>query len=133
MSVRERGLEILVLFLTKCPANVLLSTGIGSIFEEAVFPTLMFLPTLTPEDESIRLLRLAYRALLLLAGVDHGCDNYNQRTRRLLDRILREGVLAGYHHASENIRLVQVFLETAAAIVDGLGIFCVKHLQVILT
>ncbi|KAM3511166.1 hypothetical protein MY11210_005217 [Beauveria gryllotalpidicola] len=130
VAVRQRGVEILDVFLTKCPAEVLRTSGIDAVFRESVMPSLLFLPTLTPEADSVALLRAAYRALRTLAlAADDPADG---KRRALLDRLLREGVLAGYFHASQHIRVVEVLMWAAAQIVEALQIYAVKHLQSLL-
>ncbi|OAA51101.1 hypothetical protein BBO_01048 [Beauveria brongniartii RCEF 3172] len=130
VAVRQRGVEILDVFLTKCPAEVLRTSGIDAVFRESVLPSLLFLPTLTPEADSVALLRAAYRALRTLAlAADDPADG---KRRALLDRMLREGVLAGYFHASQHIRVVEVLMQAAAQIVEALQIYAVKHLQSLL-
>ncbi|KAF1733951.1 uncharacterized protein CRV24_005483 [Beauveria bassiana] len=130
VAVRQRGLQILDVFLAKCPAEVLRTSGIDAVFRESVLPSLLFLPTLTPEAESVVLLRAAYRAVRTLAlAADDPADG---KRRSLLDRMLREGVLAGYFHASQHIRVVEVLMQAAAQIVEALQIYAVKHLQSLL-
>lgn len=126
--VRQRGLEILGRFLVACPANVLRTSGIDAVFAASVLPSLLFLPSLTPEAESVVLLRAAYGALRALA-LAADADPAARRRRALLDRTLREGVLAGYFHASQHMRVVEVLMRSAAQIVEALQIYAVKHLQ----
>lgn len=129
---RQRGLESLSVFLHKCPARILESTGVDVVFEKAVFPSLMFLPSITPEAESLTILRPAYTALIQLGELD--CDDANdgKPQRGLLDRLLREGVLAGYAHANEYIRIVEELVNTLQVIVSKLRIHAIKHLQVLI-
>lgn len=128
VSTRTAGLEILAEFLEKCPAKILRSTGIGKVFEDAIFPSLMFLPSLTPEGEAIRLMHPAYKALVILAEKDPDVDSPSRR--KLLDKVIREGILAAYDHASHYIAVVEVLLSTLAGVIDSLGVYSVKHLQV---
>lgn len=126
--IRKQGIEILAVFLTKCPPKILTSTGIGTVFQEAVFPTLLYLPALTPESESVILLRPAFAALLALAKTDE--DPESTGRRKQLDKLLRDGVFAAYHHSSEYIRIVEVLMDATTDIVAALCIFSAKHLQV---
>ncbi|KAJ6787317.1 hypothetical protein PWT90_09132 [Aphanocladium album] len=130
VAIRQRGIDILNAFLTKCPADILRTSGIDSVFQESVFPSLLFLPTLTPEAESVTLLRSAYRTLLTLALADS--DPAGKKRRALLDKMLRDGVLAGYFHASQHIRVVEVLMQSVVQIVEALQIYAVKHLQSLL-
>jgi hypothetical protein len=125
---RAQGLSILEIFVDKCPDEVLQLTGLGGIIEDAVFPTLMFLPTLTPEDECLPLLHTAYRVLIRLA---QKTQSQNEEKRlRSLDRLIRGGIIAGYHHASQYPRVVEVLMVYTAAIVNNLGLAAAKHLEV---
>ncbi|KAJ3492627.1 hypothetical protein NLG97_g5264 [Lecanicillium saksenae] len=130
VAIRQRGIDILNVFLTKCPADILRTSGIDSVFQESIFPSLLFLPALTPEAESVTLLRSAYRTLLTLAVADS--DPAGKKRRALLDKMLRDGVLAGYFHASQHIRVVEVLMQSVAQIVETLQIYTVKHLSSLL-
>lgn len=132
--VRSRGLAILDAFLRKFPDNILRDTGLASVFEDAVFPTLHFLPSITPEEESIQLLGQAYTALLTLArklDASPAAGKVASSTSRakLLDKMLREGVFSAYFHAKEHIRIVEVLLIHTAKILDEMGVQGVKHLK----
>lgn len=129
------GLHIMKEFLVKFPDNILHDTGLASVFEEAILPTLHFLPTITPEDESIELLSPAYQSLLLLAGklnarVKSGPNTSQTPRARLLDRILRDGVLSAYFHAKEHVRICQLLFAVNMWLVKDMGINAVKHLKV---
>lgn len=134
--IRCRGLIILNDFLSKFPSHILRDTGLASVFEDAVFPTLHFLPSITPETESTQLLVPAYSALLALAGkVDKkpktGKHYYGDAPRtKLLDKILREGIFSSYFHVKENVRIVDVLAVQTARILNEMGIYAVKHLKV---
>lgn len=127
-SIRQRGLEILALFLSKCPLKTLKSTGIDAVLRDTAFPSLLFLPTLTPEEESVPLLRAAYKSLLTLALLDE--DQQSKWRRDLLDKLIRDGILTGYAHASEHIRVVETLMQEITKIVEAQGIYTVKHLSV---
>jgi hypothetical protein len=114
--------------MTKCSAQVLQNTGIGRVFADVTFPLLLHLPSVTPEDESTTILVPAYDVLIKLAE-STGNTNSIER-RRLFDRILRDGVFAGYFHASQHTRIVQVLLQKATVVINGLGIYTIKHLTV---
>ena len=134
--VRVRGLNSLATFLQKFPARLLRDTGLGQVFEEAVFPTVLFLPSLTPEHESLQLLPQAYEALLIVASKLSGDDSDAggktdlQSKNRLLDKILRQGVFVGYDHAKTHIRITETLLNVTDSIIGHMGISVVKHLKV---
>ncbi|KAL1841849.1 hypothetical protein VTJ49DRAFT_6526 [Mycothermus thermophilus] len=121
--VRRRGLLLLTDFLTKLPSRTLHDTGLASVFADAAIPTLAFLPSLTPEDESLELLPPAYGVLRVLAGKQQPPDGV------LLDKVLREGVFSGYFHAKEHVRIVEVLCREAGVVVGDLGVRAVKHLK----
>ncbi|KAL7791264.1 hypothetical protein V8C43DRAFT_69451 [Trichoderma afarasin] len=127
-AVRVKGLRILGHFLDKCPPNTILSAGVDNVIQDAVFPTLLFLPSTTPENESIELLYPAYRVLLQVAQLDP--DAKSLRRRRFLDKLLRDGIFVGHYHASQHARIVEVLMNMTKDIISCLGIFTAKHLQV---
>ncbi|KAJ6443111.1 tat pathway signal sequence [Purpureocillium lavendulum] len=126
--VRERGLWLVSAFLHKLPTETLRHSGVGDVLQDAIFPTLASLPTLTPEHESAQLLRAAYPVLLQLALAD--LDAQNWHGWRVLDKILRDGVLESYSHASHYATIAEILMHTAASIVRYLGIRSARHLQV---
>ncbi|KAH9883763.1 hypothetical protein F4778DRAFT_801046 [Xylariomycetidae sp. FL2044] len=150
--LKLRALRALRLFWRRCPPGLMQNTGLAEVFEHAVFPAVLYLPSLTPVDESLEILGAAYPALFAMAGivsqgeegvVDDDGDGEEKRGGRekttdreftgaqrvLLDKIVREGLLVGYHHAKEHIRLVQLFCDKLRYVVDGMGILAVRHLK----
>ncbi|KAL7897949.1 hypothetical protein HDV63DRAFT_404302 [Trichoderma sp. SZMC 28014] len=126
-AVRIKGLQIIGCFLDTCPANVILSAGVDNVIQDAVFPTLLFLPSTTPESESIELLYPAYQVLLRIAQLDPDLESV--RRRRFLDKLLRDGVFVGHFHASEYPRIVEILMNITKDIISCLGFFSAKHLQ----
>ena len=123
--IRVRGLAILGEFLKKLPSDTLKNTGLHSVFEQAVLPTLLFLPTLTPEKESVQLLEPAYESLLTLAWKLGKEDKL-----KLLDKVMRDGIFAGYFHSKEQVRIVEILVQKAGKVVTAMGLVAVKHLKV---
>ncbi|KAI1205859.1 uncharacterized protein F4807DRAFT_254634 [Annulohypoxylon truncatum] len=148
-GLKVRALHTFRSFWSRCPPNLMQATGLASVFEDAVFPAVLFLPTLTPEDESLEILGAAYPALIEMAGLKYvnpspgsgqgpgvnanGKQEPKQQIteaqRKLLDKMVREGVMVGYHHAKEHVRLVGLFCEVLVCIINGMGILAVKHLK----
>lgn len=127
-DIRQRGLEILGNFIHKLPSKTLHGAGLASVFEDAVVPTLSYLPSLTPEDESIQLLIPAFDALRRLSKKQPAPAG--QFKNKILDRLLREGVFHGYYYAKEHIRIVEVLCHELVPTMDEMGIHAVKHLKV---
>ncbi|KAF4337704.1 CCA tRNA nucleotidyltransferase mitochondrial [Fusarium beomiforme] len=131
IDVKARGLRTTREFIDKCPSQVLQNTGIGRVFADVTFPLLLYLPTVTPEYQSTTILIPAYDVLIELAE-STGTTNSIER-RQFFDKILRDGVFAGYFHASQHTRIVQVLLQKATAVINGLGIYTTKHLTPLLS
>ena len=134
---KAQGCKLLKLLLDKTPPTLLKRTGLGDVFEEALMPCLGYLPTLTPEDESARLLTVAYPALISLSSVlekpsttsDHRTQS--QRTK-LLDNLVRKGVLMTFTYCPEHAKITTVTTTNLTAILTSLGLDSVKHLPSIL-
>ncbi|KAI9163740.1 Nucleotidyltransferase lcsQ [Paramyrothecium foliicola] len=129
---RKQGLNIMTNFLGKCPGRILVSTGVRNVIEDAIFPTLMFLPTLTPEAESIELLHAAYGALfLLIKGEPGGVVLPDQRSS--LDKLFRDGIVAAFYHASQYARITELLMKYTTRVVQELGLSATKHLQTLVS
>ncbi|KAI0165001.1 hypothetical protein GGR57DRAFT_497871 [Xylariaceae sp. FL1272] len=139
ISFKLRSLSIFRLFWSKCPDGLMARTGLTEVFEQAVFPTVLSLPSLTPPTESLTLLRAAYPALFDIAGLDTSIgDNqereqkqFSESQRKSLDKIVREGIMVGFHHAKEHVRLADFFCQILCRLVNGMGIITVKYLKVV--
>lgn len=144
-----RALGLFRTFWARCPTDLMRQTGLAQVFEDAIFPAVLYLPDLTPVDESVAILGAGYPALMAIAGIGIGADlesgaatdelqqnsgnpfdTFTQEQQKLLARIIREGILVGYHHASEHVRLVALLCEQLRYIINGMGILTVKHLKV---
>ncbi|RDA82740.1 hypothetical protein CP532_6878 [Ophiocordyceps camponoti-leonardi (nom. inval.)] len=125
---RIKGLQILRCFLCKCPQRILTTTGIRKVFEDAVYPSLYFISGSVKEQEPAILLSEAYSVLLRLADGGQAIEE----KRHSLDRIIRDGIVTVYRHASDNPVAVQILMRNLAMTVSELGIHAVKHIQNIL-
>ncbi|KAI3554181.1 hypothetical protein CABS02_05597 [Colletotrichum abscissum] len=130
---KARGLAVLGDFLVKCPGKVLVQTGLGDIFEQSVFPTLLSLPTLTPEKESLLLLDPAYSAIIRLAKIQFPGEGDRDKKKGLLTRLLREGVFMGYWQASDYVGIVELLARQTTSIVNELGFLATAHLKELLS
>jgi len=110
----------------------------------------MFLPSLTPVEESVVLLPAAYGALRALGDVlfnqklqevrggkgrekdEIGNEGKQDKDveNKLWDRVMRKGVLPGYAHANEYPSIVQLLITELGTIIQKMGVHGVKHLKV---
>lgn len=131
--LRVLGLTYTATFLPQLSSKLLVQTGLFSVFEDAITPTLSYLPTLTPLSESLELLPAAYTALFTLCSVRFpDTERLDKERLKFLDRIMRKGILTGYHHAFEHPAIVHELLAHLSTLITLLGIHSVKHLQHIL-
>ncbi|KAF6808268.1 poly polymerase protein [Colletotrichum plurivorum] len=126
---KAKGLKILKDFLARCPASVLQDTGLGEIFEQLIFPILLSLPRLTPENESLELLEPAYDAAIGLAAAQFPDDRSRHQKNRFLTRLLRQGPIAGHYHASEYPKIMEILSRQASLILQQLGTCAIPHLR----
>jgi len=129
-TARYHGLAILINFLKKTPTKFLQQTGLGEVIEDAVIPTLLFLPSLTPVDESIMLLGPAYTALFDLASIQFPQKADQVRRMKLLDRVMRQGILQGFQHSGDILQIAELLLEKSEILISLMGVHAVKHLKV---
>lgn len=128
--VRARGLHIFTDLLDKISAETLRQTGLGEVFENAIFPTLLLLPSLTPVDESILVLGPAYEALFKLGKVRFPKKTDRAKMMSFLDKVLRHGLLQGLLHARGVVAIVELLLESLSLLLENMGTHAVKHLKV---
>lgn len=128
--IKARGCAILSLFLHLCPPTFLHRTGLGSVFLDALLPSLHYLPTLTPESDSLMIIGATYPALMGLVRALYPGKAEKVAKLRELNKILRDGVFKGHALAGENVRIAEMLLRQMAGLVDEMGIECVKHLKV---
>jgi hypothetical protein len=155
--IRIRGLSITSLFLPKLPSKILIQSGLDSVFEEAIMPSLSWLPNLTPLGESLEILPAAYTALHALCDARYPLPSSPQaapslklisvsnekqketeqekldesRKDRLqfLDRVMRQGIFSSYAHSSTNPDIVEIFIQQMSILVAKMAIYSVKHLK----
>ena len=127
---KVKGCNFLVMFLRKCPSPLLERTGLGEIFENAIRPCLLSLPSLTEEPESLQILKAAYPALNSLTFARFPGIKHQAARIKMLDRILRNGILKGYAHAGEHVRIAELLVNEMTALVNELGVESVIHLKV---
>ncbi|EMR63764.1 putative trna nucleotidyltransferase protein [Eutypa lata UCREL1] len=139
-ALKVRALDMFRDFWSRCPGDLMRQTGLAQVFEDAVFPAVLYLPSLTPVEESVAILNAAYPALMVLVGInlelaanelctEATTATFTQGQQKLLDRLVREGILVGYHHASEHVRIVELLCYQLRCIVNWMGILTVKYLK----
>jgi len=142
--LKLKSLAIFKAFWAKCPSETMRQTGLTQVFEDAIFPAVLYLPSLTPEDESARILTATYSALFAIAGIDSdqetskpqsgpggsGVVRFSDKQRRLVHKIVREGILTAYHHSGEYVTIAEVLCRQLRLVVNGMGLLAVKHLKV---
>ncbi|KAL9104139.1 MAG: hypothetical protein Q9163_000886 [Psora crenata] len=133
IKYKAAGCAKLSTFLQTCPSTTLERTGLGEVFENAVMLCLMYFPSPPEEQEPLLLLDQAYRALLQLARVRF--SGVEQRTQKvkMLDKIMRYGVLQGYAHAGEHVQTAVLLVRQMGELTEEMGIDVVKHLKHVLT
>jgi hypothetical protein len=155
---RSRGLSIISSFLPRLSPKVLIQSGLDSVFEEAITPSLMWLPNLTPLGESLEILPEAYKALGVLCDVRYPLpaasssialpsnskeilkvdmkekeeEKLKKERLKFLDRVMREGIFSAYTNSSENPDIVEILVEQMSILISKMGIHSVKHLKGIL-
>jgi tRNA nucleotidyltransferase (CCA-adding enzyme) len=136
VKYKQLGVELVGRTLEVTPPSLLTKTGLDDVFEGALMPCLTYLPTITPESESVPLLNAVYPALITLSRVQ---DLNSQRQaipankERVLDTVIRKGILYGYTHCSNYPRITAVLFNQLARLLTELGLeSSLKHLKYIL-
>ncbi|KAL9044302.1 MAG: hypothetical protein Q9214_002552 [Letrouitia sp. 1 TL-2023] len=132
VECKIRGCESLLSLLKKTHSSLLERTGLGEVFHNALLPLLLYLPTLTPEEESLPLLEVVYTTLIELARARHPADGQRHLRLKTLDQVFRYGILQGYSHAGEHVKIANLLLHKTTSMVHEMGIHFVKHLNRVL-
>jgi len=127
---KAKGCELMTILLKNTPSSTLSRTGMGEVFENAVLPYLAYLPTVTPEDESLQLLGAAYPALICLARTRFSGHSAIDTRRKHLDKLVRQGILRGYYHAREYVQVTECLVGQITILVKEMGVWAIKHLKV---
>lgn len=127
---KVKGCNFLAIFLQRCPSILLERTGLGEIFENAVMPCLLSLPSLTEEADSLQMLKASYPVLISLALARFPAEKHQAAKIKALDTILRNGTLKGYAYAGEHVKIAELLVNELTILVNELGIESVKHLKV---
>ena len=78
------------------------------------------------------LLNAVYPSLIQLAKTRFPTNNRETLllTQKALDKIMRIGILKGYWHVSENVKVAEMLVRRMADVIEAMGILSVKHLKV---
>lgn len=132
VEIRTRGCILVQSLLQKASTKLLTQTGLTPVFEESLLACTTYLPSLTPESDSIAILNVAYPALLTLADtafpVPSSPAHFPARTKFVMG-ILRKGFLAGFAHSGSNVHIAPTLLSHLPPILSALGIDSVVHLK----
>ncbi|KNG89548.1 hypothetical protein ANOM_001935 [Aspergillus nomiae NRRL 13137] len=154
-AIKTQGCALLRKLLTpiqETQSPILHRTNLTSVFEDALKPCLLSLPTITPEPDSISLLKEAYPALLTLQKTTYTNTPSSQtqtQSNKLatyisrLTTTLRENLIPSFHHISSTNptslspdlasfpypRLSTLLLEQVVAVLGELGIHTTKFLR----
>ena len=121
------GCHLLENLLRTTPTAMLARTGLAEVFEQTVEPLLLYLPTLTPEEESIALLDAAYPALIAIVNARYPDGADQKRLKRL--SLLLDQVLKSIGHVSDHSRLVSLLLVQVSEVVKLMGVDSVAQLR----
>ncbi|KAJ5431328.1 hypothetical protein N7445_009060 [Penicillium cf. griseofulvum] len=126
-------------------SDILRRTNLTSVFEDAVTPCLLSLPSITPEDRSLDLLGEAYPALLSALKTAYKGPAQSEKDKEAyttsLAKILRSNLISSFHHVSSGTpasgstasfphpRLSTFLLKKITIIINELGIHTTKYLQ----
>ncbi|KAF2664864.1 poly A polymerase C-terminal region-like protein [Microthyrium microscopicum] len=132
VEIKTRGCQLLQNLLLNTPSDLLKRTGLVPVFEESLLSCTSYLPTLTPEKESITILNAAFPALIALADAAYPISpeqTHSPPKVKFLLKVLRQAFFAGYKHAGENIRVAETLLINLVPLLRALGIDSVIHLK----
>ncbi|KAJ5770289.1 uncharacterized protein N7511_002340 [Penicillium nucicola] len=151
IAFKTMGCELIKDLLRKVKdskSDILQRTNLTSVFQDAITPVLLSLPSITAEESSIVCLSEAYPALIALFQTAY--QNPNSKTKAKdtqkyyssLAKVLRSNVISSIHHISSSTpaaastqtsfpypRLSAQFLTMTGLFVEELGINTVKYLQ----
>ena len=131
-ACKVRGCSLLKVFLKTVPSQLLERTGLGEVFQSAIMPCLLYLPSLTPEEESLQLLGAVYPALLALVRARFDGAKDKVLKQKALDSIFRYGILKGHVHAGEHVKIAGFLVQRIRDLEEEMGIDSCKHLKVAL-
>lgn len=157
-SIRIHTLRLLPTLFSKMGEKLLIKTGLGEVFEDAIHPVLLFLPSITPVEDTLKLLPAGYEALYalcdakwpekedeqastgtitvptssLLGKTTNTPESAIRLRLAFLDKTIRHGILPAYTHCQEIPSVVEILMSQISIIIPKMKISGVKHLKNIL-
>jgi tRNA nucleotidyltransferase (CCA-adding enzyme) len=151
-------LRVLCSHLVRCESRILNRTRLTKAFEDSLAHNMLLLPSLTPEEESLQILSSLYPTYRALVAASFTATSsftrsstgkptaapkdrllvssevLDQQTSRqaMLDRILRNGILAGYMHASDHVQIATLLVSEISYVVTMMGASSAKYLSTLL-
>jgi hypothetical protein len=146
--------------ILECKSGILSRSGLADVFADSLKANFLLLPTLTPENESLALLRQLYPAFRALASASYPSESlstsvksghpeatwlkpsvagtrssypYRDPHQQMLDTILRHGILASYYHASDYVAIAEFLIGEATFVISDMQINAVKYLSQLLS
>ncbi|RMZ72524.1 trna nucleotidyltransferase [Pyrenophora seminiperda CCB06] len=113
------------------PSNFLQRTGYHNIFADALLPMFTYIPSITPEHESVTLFKEVLLVVTLLALLLPTDSSKGDTRERFLDKVLREGVITPLAHfptPSSYPELATLIMSHVPVLQSHMGIDTVKHL-----
>ncbi len=130
ISLKAKGCNFIHTFLQTCPSPLLERTGLGEVFENALMPCLLYLPSLTEEAESLQVLNAAYPTLMSLANVRFASEKHHPGKMKAFDKVLRHGIVKGYANAGEHVKIAELLVNWMTELINEMGVESAKHLKV---
>ena len=93
-------------------------------------PVLLYLPTLTPKEESLQLLDAVYPALFVLIRARYEGAKDQAPRQKTLDHLFRYGVMKAYFTAGEDAKIAEILLQKMRELIEEMRIESCKHLKV---
>ncbi|KAI6247521.1 hypothetical protein HI914_04136 [Erysiphe necator] len=143
-EMQFKGLKILDAFVQKLTPKLLEQTGLGAVIEDAIHPILLYLPPITPLNESLSLLPAAFNSFFVLLEVRFSSSTSNDIRRQdqakqkltSLTRLLRQAIAPAYNHTSMSSDsdpiIKKIILAQIPPLVRALGVHSIAHLQTLL-
>ena len=120
ISFKAEGCKLLSQILKpikESGSDILTRTNLTPVFEEAITPCLLSLPSITPEDGSLKILEVAYQALIDLYNTAYK-PSHSRRSQPQVEqdketfntslaKILRSNLISSFNHISSQTPAVE--------------------------